>query len=69
MRDKSTGRDCDPDPFVPRKPHKFGIGPNSNPNKVARWMRRGGGVEMNEKRMEKARRRHIHPRIKRPAVA
>lgn len=43
MRDKSTGRDCDPI-FVPRKAEAFSIGPNSSIRKVQRWFDRGGGM-------------------------
>lgn len=67
MRDKSTGRACDPNPFIPREPFKFEIGPNSHPRKVRRWMARGG-FEIDTAKLAKIAARHIHPRSKRSAA-
>jgi len=67
MRNKSTGRDCDPKPFVPRKATSFEIGPNSHPRKVARWFAAGGGIILPAAKLAKAAARHTHPRIKRRA--
>jgi len=66
MRDKSTGRDCDPDPFVPRSHLKFQIGPNSHPRKVVRYLTRGN-AQIDPVKLEKAAKRHVHPRHKRSA--
>lgn len=68
MRNKSTHRECDPDPFVPRKTSSFNIGPNSHPSKVARWMNRAE-FEIDPAKLKKAAARHIHPRHKRRSHA
>lgn len=68
MRNKSTGRDCDPKPFVPRKDTSFQIGPNSHPRKVTRWLkRREAAIEeaaredILTKTAKKVVKRHINP--------
>lgn len=61
MRDKSHGRECDPQPFVPRKATTFSIGPNSHPRKAQRYLDRGG-VEIKEHILAKAAARNVHPR-------
>lgn len=68
MRNKSTGRDCDPDPFVQRTPTTFQINANSNPNKVSRWLRRAGGAPL-VRPLDKIAAAHIHPRYLRRRLA
>jgi hypothetical protein len=66
MRDKSTGRECDPKPFVPRNHLRFQIGPNSHPRKVVRYLTRGE-AEIDPTKLAKIAKRHVHPRSKRSA--
>jgi hypothetical protein len=69
MRDKSHGRSCDPDPFIPRGLHRFAINETTSPRKLARWIRRGGGVALSAPKMAKAVARHVHPRRDRARTA
>lgn len=56
MRDKSTGRKCDPKPFVQRE-----VPVEANPMHMSLRQRRIVPIEITAK----MRRRHIHPRHKR----
>lgn len=63
MRNKSLGRTCDPK-FVQRTAFRFQIGPNTNPNKVQRWLNRGQ-IVIDPAKLAKIAARHVHPAHKR----